>query len=1079
MDAGKCDMSISLSANSTLMEMETQMRKTTWAAASFLVAFTVNADVVKDSGIRGGIAVHLNCGDGTDTAAMVTGNRLLVHGLDKDMGNVAKAREHIRSKGLYGRVSVARFDGRSLPYADNTINLVVSSGECRVTSDELNRVLVPGGVAIVGGKQTVKPWPADIDTWPQYLNKADNNAVAMDSVVGPPRRIQWQDAPRWSRSHMGIATIASVVSANGRLFSIEDRSPPDNPFLPGEFTYVARDAFNGRTLWTRKIERWESITVYIKSLPVQQQRRMVATDDILYCTPVLEGPLAALDAATGETIKTYEGISPVQEVAYDRGILFVNVGERFNSAAYHLTAKKSSGPRGTEGEPFHGGGFRKGYAPEIKDKTVSSSVIIALDPKSGKQLWKTENLAQYTAASFAVKGQNAIYQTQEGMFCIDPRTGSERWAVKKTIGNPTGHDSRTPGTVPNTVIITDDKAFAVESKGLVAYSLKDGKVLWNGSSALNYQASPDVYYLDGKVWVGGSAPPKAYDAETGQEVKNLKQLITTPMGHDRCYRNLITKKYYINSKTGGADFMNLATGAEHPNHWTRGTCGMGVLPANGLLYATPYSCTCNVGDMLPGMNAYSGDAELLENRDAGTIKREVRLEKGPAYGKVDTAQAAASGDWPTYRGNALRGGVTKAAIPANLKVKWQAKLPAGPTASVIAAGRVFVCHADTHSLFALASADGRVIWTFTADGRIDSPPTYYKGMVLFGSRDGWLYCVRAEDGELSWRFKDLPDRLVGVYGQLESAWPICGSVLVQDDKVYAAAGRSSFLDGGIFTYCLDPVTGKLLKSSSVYGPFMKETGFPVAVRSTGTSGTRIGPKGGRGKRRGKGKGKGKTEEKTAKAAAPKTDYGPIPTTPGFQNGILLSDGEYVYIRHKTFDMDLANVDDGGNPHLLPLGGFLDGRVQHRTGFIMASSFRWWQKGTKDIMICDGENTYGVLGFPSVHNHSYFDPRANSYRLTGNGMTVALTINGRAMAKAGDVIFVAGEPMKFTDATWQNYAAAYRGELGGRLVAASAADGKQLAEYKLDAAPVWDSIAIAQNHLFISLADGTIQCMGGQ
>ena len=96
---------------------------------------------------------------------------------------------------------------------------------------------------------------------------------------------------------MGISTIASVVSANGRLFSIEDRSPPDNPFLPGEFTYVARDAFNGRTLWTRKIERWESITIYIKSLPVQQQRRMVATDDVLYCTPVLEGPLAALDAA--------------------------------------------------------------------------------------------------------------------------------------------------------------------------------------------------------------------------------------------------------------------------------------------------------------------------------------------------------------------------------------------------------------------------------------------------------------------------------------------------------------------------------------------------------------------------------------------------------------------------------------------------------------------------------------------------------------------------------------------------------------------------------------------------------------
>jgi hypothetical protein len=297
-------------------------------------------------------------------------------------------------------------------------------------------------------------------------------------------------------------------------------------------------------------------------------------------------------------------------------------------------------------------------------------------------------------------------------------------------------------------------------------------------------------------------------------------------------------------------------------------------------------------------------------------------------------------------------------------------------------------------------------------------------------------------------------------------------VLVQDGKVYAAAGRSSFLDGGIFLYCLDPVTGKLLKSSTVYGPFMEKTGFPFAVQSTGTGGTRIGPNRGKDKRRGK----GKAEKKTVKEAEPKTDYGPNPTTPGFMNGVLVSDGEYIYIRHKTFDMDLANVDEGGNPHLLPLGGFLDSRVQHRTGFIMANGFRWWQKGTQDIMVADGESTYGVLGFPSVHNHSYFDPRTSSYKLIGIGTSVSLPINGRAMAKAGDVIFVAGEPMTFENATWQNYAAAYRGKLGGKLVAVSAASGKQIAECELGAAPVWDSIAVAQDQLFISLADGTIQCM---
>jgi len=906
----------------------------------FLVTVICSAGVVPGSDLQGGMVVHLNCGDGQATAELAGDNNCLIHGLDEDADKIGKAREYLRSKNLYGRVSVARYDGRTLPYGDNVINLLIADSLGDVPLEEVMRVLTPGGAAIVGGTRTIKPWPKEIDTWPQYLNKADNNAVAMDSVVGPPRRIQWLDEPVWSRSHMGISTLVSVVTCNGRLFSIEDRALPDNPFLPGAFMFVARDAFNGRTLWTRKIKQWESITTYIKCLPTQQQRRMVATEDVLYCTPELEGPLAALDAATGKTLKTYDGLSPVQEVAYDRGILFVNVGDRFTAAAYNQTHKKSSGKGGTSGEPFNGSGFRKGYAPEIKDKKIPLSVIVAIDPKDGRQLWKTEKLKNYTGASFAVKGAHAVYQTRDGMFCINPKTGEELWSVKKAIANERGHDSHTPGTMPNTVVITDDKAFAVEGRELTAYLLKNGKVLWKTEATTNYEASADLFYVDGLVWLGKG--PTAYDAETGKKVKLLRQQVTGPMVHDRCYRNMITKKYYINSKTGGADFLDLKTGGEFPNHWTRGTCGMGVLPANGLLYSTPYSCTCSIGDMFPGMNAYSTDAEMVKSCDSGVIKRQVRLEKGAAYGKIQAGQRAAPDDWPTYRGNNFRGGMTESRIPKQLEVKWRAKLPGRPTACTIAGGKVYVCAPDAHRLYALDSAGGRTVWTFTADGRIDSPPTWHKGMILFGARDGWLYCLRASDGKLSWRFKDLPDRLVGAFGQLESAWPISGSVLVLDDKVYASAGRSSFLDGGIFLYCLDPATGRLLKSRSAYGPFDKKTGIPIAVKSTGIAG---------GRRRGK---------RTRRTAA----Y----ITPGFKNDVLASDPAGIYLRHAAFHKDLSDNQTAAN-HLMPLGGFLDRRVQHRTGFILNTRFQWWRNNPKDIMISDGRDTYAVAGFQSPHNHA--------------------------------------------------------------------------------------------------------------
>ncbi|MHC4402990.1 MAG: class I SAM-dependent methyltransferase, partial [Planctomycetota bacterium] len=300
--------------------------------------------ILKAAGVAGGLIVHLGCGDGSETADMLLGSSYLVHGLDTSGDNVAKARAYLRSKNLYGSVSVAQYDGKTLPYGDNIVNLIVAGTLGDVPAEEAMRVLAPLGAMVVGGKKTVKPWPKNIDDWPQYLNKADNNAVAKDSVAGPPRLIQWVDDPVWCRSHMGIPTVASLVSGNGRLFTIEDAAPPDNPFLPAAFRIVARDAFNGKELWTRKITRWESVTMYIKCQPVQQQRRMAVAGDTLYCTFELEGPVSAVNAATGEVLKVYETTSPTQEVAYDQGILFLNVGDRFNSSAYNIVKLK--------GKPF-------------------------------------------------------------------------------------------------------------------------------------------------------------------------------------------------------------------------------------------------------------------------------------------------------------------------------------------------------------------------------------------------------------------------------------------------------------------------------------------------------------------------------------------------------------------------------------------------------------------------------------------------------------------------------------------------------------------------------------------------------
>jgi len=165
-----------------------------WAALQ-----TPAQQILSETGVKGGLIVHLGCGDGRLTAALRANDSYLVQGLDADAANVAKAREHIRSLNLYGKISVEQWTGKRLPYTDNLVNLVVSENLGGAPMDEVMRVLVPNGVAYIKtGDQwtkTVKPWPKEIDEWTHDLHGPDGNPVANDRVVGPPKHYQWLAGP--------------------------------------------------------------------------------------------------------------------------------------------------------------------------------------------------------------------------------------------------------------------------------------------------------------------------------------------------------------------------------------------------------------------------------------------------------------------------------------------------------------------------------------------------------------------------------------------------------------------------------------------------------------------------------------------------------------------------------------------------------------------------------------------------------------------------------------------------------------------------------------------------------------------
>ena len=178
-------------------------------------------EILERSGVRGGLIVHVGCGDGSLTAALAAGGRYVVQGLEADPAKIERVRARLRSLGQYGAVSVTGWDGRSLPYAGSLVNLVVLSRDAeRVSEEELLRVLTPGGVALALRPSSLaplrKPWPEEIDEWSHYLHDASNNAVAQDTRVGPPGRLKWVCGPLWARSHEFISSIAAMVSAGGR-----------------------------------------------------------------------------------------------------------------------------------------------------------------------------------------------------------------------------------------------------------------------------------------------------------------------------------------------------------------------------------------------------------------------------------------------------------------------------------------------------------------------------------------------------------------------------------------------------------------------------------------------------------------------------------------------------------------------------------------------------------------------------------------------------------------------------------------------------------------------------------------------
>jgi len=1049
--------------------------------------------ILEAADIKGGLIVHFGCGDGKLTAALRTNNSYLVHGLDPDAKNVTKARNYIQSLKLYGKVTVEQFGGSRLPYTDNMVNLFLSENPGRVTMDEVMRVLAPDGAAYIkkNGQwvKTVKPRPKEIDEWTHFLHDSTNNAVAHDSVVSVPYHIQWVGEPKWARSHDHLASVSAVVSSGGRLFYIADEGPTASVALPANWFLVARDAFNGVLLWKRPIGPWEGHLRGFRSGPTELPRRLVAVNDRVYVTTGYGKPVSALDAATGRIVKTYEETDNTLEIICHEGTLFLVVGD----PAQSITIDEKIG---------------EWWWWPIQAMTMPRKHIRAIRAETGELLWKKSDgdTFEMMPTTLAAGGGRVFFQSSKELICLEANSGSEFWRAARPVSlNRFGWSTPTL-VVHNDVVLSADRAVTAQNQGestepgkvqwlvnskggespvgeLIAFSAKTGQKLWACECRETYNSPVDVLVAGGLVWTGNlvrASDPgitEARDLLTGEIIKRRppdKEFFTPGMGHHRCYRNKATDRYLLLGRAG-VEFLELDSGKAIPNHWVRGACQYGIMPCNGLLYAPPHSCACFITAKLNGFNALAPQRKSGLSR-AGLSDRG-RLERGPAYGKNYNRKSKAEDqqDWPTYRHDAARSGYTKSPVPATLKCTWQVQPGGKLTSPVIVAGKLFVASQETHTIHVLDINNGKTIWNYTAAGRVDSPPTIYKGLAFFGSADGWVYCLAASDGRLVWRFRAAPEeRRVVAYGQLESVWPVHGSVLVKDDTIYFAAGRSSYIDGGIYLFRLNPETGKVLSETCI-----NDCDPDNAAKLKGTI-------------RG-------------------------PNMPGALPDVLSSDGTFVYMRHKRFDRN--GIEQEQNiPHLYSPAGFLDDSWWHRTywmmGTIMSSGYGGWPRvgnvvPSGRLLVFDASNIYGFgrnqydthgshIGLGKAHFRLFAASReplsvdkttgkTTNKKKPDDGIPVKSTVKYqwseqiplivRAMVLADKTLFLAGP--QGGDTEGPDNLAALEIDKGGLLLAVSPEDGKTLAEYKLDSQPVFDGMAAANSRLYLATKGGKILCFDEQ
>lgn len=747
--------------------------------------------VRRGTGITNGIAVHVGVETGELTAGLGQDARFIVHGLARDDAALGKARTATAARA--GLVTIVSWQVRTrLPYPDRFVNLLVADcdrlGADAPTDAEIKRVLVPGdrGAAWVKRRGTwakvAVAMPATLDGWPQFNYDGQATNRNHDEEVGIPTGIQWTTGPHRATANNGYR-FAHGLAVYERPDHTRGRDAGDH--------LVARDAFNGTLLW------WQG-THGVHVIGSRKLKPFLIAGDSVVRLAQAGKPLIEYDARTG---------------AINRSIEASLVGA----------------PQGPQGR----------YAADMGEAVLHGDTLLqvvedrvaAIDWPAGTLRWSkqvgqggwlryplidADNGMVYVAEHSSKERRDGRWPAAAivGLHGLDAKTGDVKWS---NDGGKWGKNAAGMGCAGGTIVIMgaqdnggDGVFMGVDGKTGAIIHERGGK----GGNSYRFVDGPQyggmgqrktLVLADGKAYLGGSGV-STFDVTTGS------LLSVADWFNARCEGTRGTGRWILGGFSNLMELKNEgASFATYPI--SRGACSTGYWPAYGMLHYMPTGCSCL--DPVNGFTSVGRDAV------PDLIPEDQRLIKGPAFGREPIARPGA---WPTYRADIGRSGWIDAGVDASpLKSGWSTPIapplaaqPAGPVEeewrwaphftgvaeSPVSDGVVVVSvDRERHTVVAVDAASGKPLWRFAASGRIVSPPVIADGRCIFGGRDGYLYCVDVASGQLAWRFLAArAERWMNANGQLESTWPLFGSVGVQDGVIVALAGYAPLANGGIHAW---------------------------------------------------------------------------------------------------------------------------------------------------------------------------------------------------------------------------------------------------------------------------------------